>query len=101
MDSRLSPLSCTGGSICHSSKDKADLLTYVFHSKQCNKELNLLPSFPQDIKLGSIAIKSYDGYDPLGFLSLLYKKTASLLVQKLAVIFRALLRNVLFRYAGI
>ena len=113
VDSSLPPLSCTDGSICHNSKDKANLLASVFNSKQCNEELELPPSCPQDIKLGSIAFKSseilryindldsFGSCDPLGFLLLFYKKTASLLAPKLAVIFRVLLRKVLFRYAGV
>ena len=105
MDSSLPPLSCTDGSICHNSKDKANLLASVFNSKQSDEEFDLPPSCPQDIKLHSIAFKSseilrylneldsFGGCDPLGFLPLFYKKIASLLAPKLAVIFRALFRK--------
>ena len=105
VDSQLPSLSCPDGSVCHRSKDKADLLASVFDGKQCGDKLTFPPSCFPDIKLSSIAFKSselarlledldsFGGCDPLGFLPILFKKTAAVLSPKLAVIFRILIRR--------
>ena len=104
-DTRLPPLSCSDGSVCSNSKDKAELLATVFNDKQSNQEVQLPQSCDPPILLSSLAFKSseilsylndldsYGGCDPLGFLPLFYTKIAPALAPKLAVVFRILIRR--------
>ena len=105
VDSGLPPLSLPDGSLCHSSKHKADLLCNIFNEKQSSQELPLPPSCAPPIQLRSLAFRSselltylndldtFGGCDPLGFLPIFYKKIAPALAPKLAVIFRILIRR--------
>ena len=103
VDSSLPTLSCADGSVCSTSKAKADLLASVFISKQSVESIQL-PSFchPQS-RLTSLAFRSkeillylrdldsFGGCDPLGFLPIFYKNIAPALAPKLAKVFRILI----------
>ena len=105
VDSCLPSLTCRDGSVCHGSKEKAELLASIFKSKQCNDELSLPSSCAPPPLLHSLAFRSsellrylndldaYGGCDPLGFLPMFYKKIALSLAPKLAVVFRLLVRR--------
>ena len=105
VDSSMPPLLEPDGSMSFEPLRKATLLSNTFISKQRDQELMLpLTCFPSP-KLNSVAFKStelknylldldsYGGTDPDGFFPLFFKKIATILAPKLAVVFRLLLKS--------
>ena len=104
VESGLPPLLRSDGTSIYSPKEKAELLSEVFKSKQCGEPLALPPSCSPKPELTSMAFRSkevkallldldnYGGIDPNGLFPVFFKKTADFIAPKLATIFRKLVR---------
>ena len=111
-DSSLPPLiGASGGLVCE-SVGKADLLSAHFDGKHYRDPVDLpstchpspsLTTFAfrsRKVKRLLLDLDSYGGTDTLGMFPPFLKKTAVVLVPRLAVVFRRLLRWVAFLVAG-
>ena len=105
VESNMPPLCEPSGSMSYEPQRKAELLSDTFISKQRVQEVTLpLSCFPsptlclaafksKELEQYMLNLDTYGGTDPDGYFPLFFKKIASVLAPKLAVVFRLLLKS--------
>ena len=104
-DSSMPPLMTSSGAVSNAPRDRSELLSDVFKSKQCSDTLELPPTCFPEASLKRFALKSkeihkllsdldpHGGLDSNGLLPIFLKKNSAFLAPKLAVVFRILIRS--------
>ena len=104
-NSSIPPLVKPGGDLATHPRDKADLLSGQFDSKQSRDDVNLPPTChiapvftgvafrSREVRKLLSNLDSHGGVDPLGQFPLLFKQCADIMAPKLSALFRILVRK--------